>query len=125
MQARADSKYLKLKGYISGARKRQYPTSWKKEEEMSVRDYLKSKYSESEWNEMEQEADIFVSAIKSLQESIKNELVRIMEEQDIGIRDIREKLGISQATAKKLVLGRNVNFDTLLKHLHVNVEDSY
>lgn len=43
-----------------------------------------------------------------------------MEEQDIGIRDIREKLGISQATAKKLVLGRNVNFDTLIKISFLN-----
>jgi DNA-binding Xre family transcriptional regulator len=85
------------------------------EKKMSVRDYIKAKYSEEEWIDIERDADLFVAGLESLQSSVSKELQHIMEEQGIGYREISRRLGITDTMTSKLLHGGNVNFETITK----------
>ena len=87
---------------------------------MSVRDYLKGKYSPEEWEDMESDANLFVAGLESLQESVSNELRRIMEEEGIGYREVGRRLGITDTMTSKLLNGGNVNFETITKLSSLN-----
>lgn len=82
---------------------------------MSVRDYIKSKYSKEEWQNIEKDADLFVAGIESLQSSVSSELRRVMEEKHIGYRELGRILGVTDAMTSKMLQGGSVNFETITK----------
>ncbi|MFK7871733.1 MAG: hypothetical protein AB8C84_00990 [Oligoflexales bacterium] len=82
---------------------------------MSVKNYLKSKHSSEKWNEIEEESKIFVEGLQSLQDRISNELHKIMEDNEIGYREVGKILGTTDAMTGKMLNAGNVNFSTITK----------
>ncbi|MCB9228814.1 MAG: helix-turn-helix domain-containing protein [Deltaproteobacteria bacterium] len=82
---------------------------------MDFKSHIEKNYSSHEVRQMRAEARLFIEGLHSLQDSIRSEVRRIMETEQLSFSDLSERLGITPRMVSKLIKGGSVNFDTITK----------